>query len=192
VKLPKIVMAWHSPKRFAPGDADLDLLTEILQDGKASRLYKALVYDHPIAQEVTAEQRSQDLSSTFVIEAVAQPHVSLDTLEKAIDAELAKLRAAPPTAEELKRAQNLYETSFVARLESLPERASRLNQYQQSVGDPGYADKDLGRYRAATPESVQAIAKQVLDPNARVILRVVPQDAPSSDEAPATVKKGSK
>jgi zinc protease len=192
VKLPKIVMAWHSPKRYAPGDADLDLLAEILQDGKASRLYKALVYDHPIAQEVTAEQRSQDLSSAFVIEAVAQPHVSLDTLEKAIDAELAKLRAAPPTAEELKRAQNLYETSFVARLESLQERASRLNQYQQSVGDPGYADRDLARYHAATPESVQAIAKQVLDPNARVILRVVPQDAAAGDEAPAAARKGGK
>ena len=57
----KIVMAWHSPARFAPGDADLDLLAEILRDGKASRLYKALVYDHPLAQNVTAEQHSQDL-----------------------------------------------------------------------------------------------------------------------------------
>ncbi len=175
VKLPKIVMAWHSPKRYAPGDADLDLAGLILTDGKASRLYKALVYDHPIAQEVHAEQRSQDLSSVFAIEAIAQPGVTLDELEKTIDAELAKLTAAPPTPEEVRRAQNQFETSFVARLQSVPARATLLNAYQQSTGDPGYAEKDLARYRAATPASVQAMAKQVLDPNARVILRRGPE-----------------
>jgi predicted Zn-dependent peptidase len=176
VRLPKIVMAWHSPKQFGPGDAELDLLGLILQDGKASRLYKALVYDSSLAQEVGAEQRSAELSSTFVVEAIAQPGVSLDALEKAIDAELAKVTAAPPTAEELRRAQNTYETSFVTRLESMAARASLLNQYQQMVGDPGYAEKDLARYRAATPASVQAIAKQVLDPSARVIVRVLPRE----------------
>src|SRR5882757_4122476 len=52
VELPKIVMAFHSPAHFDPGDADLDLLAAILSTGKASRLYQALVYDHPIAQSV--------------------------------------------------------------------------------------------------------------------------------------------
>ena len=193
VKLPKIIMAWHSPKHFAPGDAELDLFAEILQHGKASRLYKALVYDHPLAQEVSAAQHSQDLSSYFSIEAIAQPGVSLDTLEGAIDAELAKATAAPPTAEELSRAQNQFETAFVERLEAVPARAALLNQYQQSVGDPGYAEKDLARYRAATAASVQVIAKQVLDPNARVILRVIPADAPKSPGAPgAPDAKGGK
>jgi predicted Zn-dependent peptidase len=46
-----------------------------------------------------------------------------------------------------------------------------------AVGDPGYADKDLARYRAATPAQIQAVVKTTLDPNARVILRVVPKDA---------------
>src|SRR5262249_4547508 len=82
--LPKTVMAWHSPARFAPGDAELDLLAEILQEGKQSRLYKALVYDKALAQEVSAEQQSGDLSSRFVVEAIARPGVPLDKLEAAI------------------------------------------------------------------------------------------------------------
>jgi predicted Zn-dependent peptidase len=176
VKLPKIIMAWHSPARYAPGDGELDLLSTILQEGKASRLYKALVYDHPLAQEVQAEERSQDLSSVFVIEAIAQPGVTLDALEAAIDAEMAKLAAAPVAPEELKRAQNQLETGFVARLQSVEGRASLLNQYQMAVGDPGYADKDLARYRAVTPASLQAVVKKTLDPHARVILRVVPKE----------------
>jgi predicted Zn-dependent peptidase len=186
VKLPKVVMAWHSPARFAQGDAELDLAAEILRDGKASRLYKALVYDHPLAQSVTAEQHSQDLTSYFTIEAVAQPGVPLDKLEAAIDVEVGKLVAAPVSPEELKRAQNQYETGFVRRLESLPARASLLNDYQMSVGDPGYAERDLQRYRDVTPASLQAVVQKVLNPNARVILRDVPKEAP----APAPAAKG--
>jgi zinc protease len=175
VKLAKIVMAWPSPARFAQGDAELDLCAEILRDGKASRLYKALVYDHPLAQSVTAEQHSQDLTSYFTVEVIAQPGTSLDKLEAAVDAEVAKIASTPVTPEELKRAQNQYETGFVRRLESLSARASMLNDYQMSVGDPGYAARDLARYREVTPATLQAVAQKVLDPNARVILRVVPK-----------------
>ncbi|HVY45590.1 MAG TPA: pitrilysin family protein, partial [Minicystis sp.] len=89
VQLPKTVMAWHTAAHFAPGDAEMDLIAVILQDGKASRLYKALVYDKPIAQEVHAEQHSQDLSSYFTIEAIPRKGTSLDQLEAAIDAEVA-------------------------------------------------------------------------------------------------------
>lgn len=182
VKLPKVVIAWHSPAHFAEGDAELDLLAVILREGKASRLYKALVYDHTLAQEVTAEQHSQDLSSYFTIEAIAQPGVSLDVLEQAIDVEIAKIVAAPPEPQELTRALNQYETSFVARLQSVQERASLLNAYQMSLGDPGWAGKDLARYRAVTPGTLHAVARRVLDPNRRVILRDVPKDVPATPE----------
>jgi len=183
VALPKIVMAWHSPAHYTQGDATLDLLGAILSQGKASRLYKALVYDKPLAQDVDAEQRSQDLSSTFVIEAIAQPGVSLDTLEAAIDAEVAKVLQKPVSDEELVRAKNQYETAFVSRLQSVQARAALLNQYQMAKGDPGWTEQDLARYRAVTPASLQATAKSVLDPNARVILRVVPKDEAKKGEA---------
>jgi zinc protease len=192
VKLPKIIMAWHAPAHYAPGDAELDIAAAILQDGKASRLYKALVYDKPLAQHVGASNQSQDFSSIFTIEAIAQPGVSLDKVEAAIDAEIAKLSATPPTAAEVQRAQNQIETGFVARLQSVAGRASLLNQYQMAVGDPGYAEKDLARYRAATPAKVQAFVKSTLDPKARVILRVVPKDAPPPAKEPAAKKKGAK
>src|SRR5262249_16215777 len=142
VKLPKTIMAWHSPARYAPGDAELDLAAEVLEKGKASRLYKALVYDHPLAQEVHAGQESQDLAPLFVIEAIAQPGVTLDQLEKAIDAEVQKLVAAPVSAEELKRAQNHFETSLVARVQSIAERANLLNRYETWRGDPGFFERD--------------------------------------------------
>jgi zinc protease len=187
VELPKTIIAYHSPARFAPGDAEMDLAGVILEHGKASRLYKALVYDRSIAQEVTAAQYSQDLGSFFSIEAIAQPDVKLDAVEAAIDAEVARLVATPVSAEELQRAKNQFETAFVSRLQSVAERASLLNRYEVGKGDPGFAEKDLQRYREVTPASLQAVMKRVLDPNARVVLRVEPKP---KDAAPAGSKGG--
>ncbi|WP_437592242.1 M16 family metallopeptidase [Sorangium sp. So ce1000] len=186
VNLPKVVMAWHSPAHFAPGDAELDLLATALDQGKASRLYKALVYDKQLAQEVSAVQNSGDLESTFTVEAIARPGVPLEKVEAAIDAELARVRDEKLSREELDRAKNQYETAFVTALESVAGRASMLNRYETAKGQPGFAEQDLKRYRDATAESLQAYAKSTLDPNARVILRVVPK---GSEEAKKAVTK---
>jgi predicted Zn-dependent peptidase len=187
VELPKTILAYHSPARFAPGDAEMDLAGVILEHGKASRLYKALVYDRPLAQEVTATQYSQDLGSFFSIEAIAQPGVKLDELEAAIDAEVARLVDKPVSAEELQRAKNQFETSFVSRLQSVSARAALLNRYEANKGDPGFAEKDLQRYRDVTSASLQAAMKSALTPAARVVLRVVPKP---KDAAPASGKGG--
>ncbi len=180
VELPKIVMAWQTPKHFAPGDAELDLMANALAGGKASRLYKSLVYEQKIAQDVSAFEGSGTIGSRFIIEVLARPGVPLDKVEKAIDAELDKVRKKPLTADELTRAKNVVETDFVARLQGVAERASILNAYQADAGTPDYAERDLDRYRKATADGLRSVADQWLRADARVILRVVPKakDAP--------------
>ncbi len=56
MQLPRVFYAWHSVKAFHPDDAPLDLLAYVLAGDKASRLYKRLVYDHQVAQDVNANQ----------------------------------------------------------------------------------------------------------------------------------------
>jgi predicted Zn-dependent peptidase len=175
VELGKVVVAWQSPKHFGPGDAELDLLATALASGKASRLYKALVYEQKLAQSVEASQESGELGSRFVVGVLARPGISLDRIEAAIDKEIAGMRKTPMSDDELERAKNLVETSFVTRLESVRERASLLNMYQAEVNDPGYAQKDLERYRLATKDAIRDVAAKYLLPNARVVLRVVPK-----------------
>jgi predicted Zn-dependent peptidase len=174
VELDKVVMAWQTPKHFGPGDAELDLLSTALATGKASRLYEALVYRQKLAQSVEASQDSGVLGSRFVLGVVARPGVSLDRIEAAVDRELEAIRKAPIGDEELTRAKNLVETAFVTRLEGVKDRAALLNMYQAELGDPGFAEKDLQRYRSATKEGVRAAAAKYLLPDARVVLRVVP------------------
>jgi predicted Zn-dependent peptidase len=175
VELAKVTLAWQTPRQFAPGDAELDLLASVLTQGKESRLYKALVYDQKLAQEVSARQESHALVSDFVVEALVRPGVDPAKVEKALFDQVAKVRAREVSAAELERARNGYEMEFVDRLQSVPERASLLNLYQAEVGDPGYAQKDLDRYRKATPADLLATAKAVLAPDAVVVLTITPK-----------------
>jgi predicted Zn-dependent peptidase len=175
VELPRITIAWQSPPHFAPGDAEMDLLASVLSHGKASRLYKALVYDQKIAQSIEAGQHSQVLGSDFTVSALARPGVDPAKLEKALFDEVGKLRDKDVSAEELDRARNEYEMSFVDGLQSIPERASLLNMYQTELGDPGYVQRDLDRYRKATAQDLRTYAKKVLTPDAVVVLTIVPR-----------------
>ncbi|MEQ9324043.1 MAG: pitrilysin family protein [Polyangiaceae bacterium] len=184
VTLPKLVMAWLSPALYAPGDAELDLLSEIMTEGKASRLYKALVYDQKIAQNVAAYQGSMALRSHFNVEIVARPGVTLEQLERAVDAELDRLRAEPVTAAELSRAKNQYEASFVRRMQALSTRAAMLNGYFASKGQPDWTAQDLKRYLDPTTADLMRVARDVLDPERRVILHILPKDeAPNGRDA---------
>lgn len=175
VELPKVTIAWQSPRHFGPGDAELDLLASILSQGKESRLYKALVYEQKIAQEISARQESRVLGSDFVVEALVRPGVDPAKVEKALFDQVAKARSQEVSDEELNRARNAYEMEFVDRLQSIPERASLLNDYQAEVGDPGFFQRDLDRYRRATPKDLLDYAKKVLRPDAVVVLTIVPK-----------------
>jgi len=177
VQLPRLAMAWITSPIFKPGDADADMAAQILGGGRASRLYKKLVYEKQIAQNVTVQQQSLILGSAFQIEVTARPGHTAEELEKAVDEELAAFRTTPPTAEEIERARNTIETSIVGGLERLGGFggiADQLNSYNHYLKDPGYLEQNVRRYRAVTPASVLAFAKEQLTPNTRAIVHAVP------------------
>lgn len=175
VTFPKIIMSWLSPKLYGEGDAELDLLSEILTSGKSSRLYKKLVYEAQIAQSVSAYQGSRKRRGHFDIEIMVKPGVDLAKVEKMVDEELERIRTQPIAAAELQRAKNQYEAGFVQRMQSLATRASLLNSYQSSQGTPDGAAADLKRYLDADAESLTRTAKSVFDPQARVIMHILPK-----------------
>jgi zinc protease len=168
-------MCWISPALFTPGDAEMDALASILSDGKNSRLYKRLVYDLQIAQDVTAYQGSQTLVSSFQIVATARAGHNLAEIEGIIQEEINKIKNEPPTKRELQRVVNQYESSFLYRLENIGRVANQLNGYYTKTGNPDYFNEDLARYRALDPVDISSVAKTCLRDNGRLILSVVPQ-----------------
>ena len=111
VQLPRLYMAWVTPPAFAPGDAALDAVAGVLAGGKNSRLYKRLVYELQVAQDVSAGQGSQGLASTFQVVVTARSGHKLEEIRRLVDEEIAKLQAAPPSERELQRFQNRTEAS---------------------------------------------------------------------------------
>jgi zinc protease len=173
VELPRAYMAWITPPLFAPGDADADIVATLLGGGRSSRLYKALVYEKQIAQDVSAWQYSLQLGSVFQITATARPGHTVEELEQAIEEELETLRTAAPAETEVTRARNMIETDAVSGLERVGGLADRLNAYNHYVGTPDYLQQDIERYRAVTPASAHGFVQKYLRPDARVVLHVV-------------------
>jgi zinc protease len=192
VELPRVYMGWITPPIFQPGDPESDLLAQILGGGKSSRLYKKLVYEKQIAQDVQVQNSNLRLGSVFELQATAKPGVKPEDLEKAINEELEKLRAEGPTQAELDRARNVVETHVITSLERLGGfggLADRLNQYNQFLHDPGYLPKDLARYDHATTADLKQIADEKLTTSSRVVVyglsgeRVVDDPPRAKEEA---------
>lgn len=176
VELPRIFMGWLTPPAYQPGDTELAVAAEILGGGKSSRLYKKLVYERQIAQDVDASQNSQGLVSTFVIDVTARPGVEARALEAAIDAELAQLRDHGPSQREVERARNSLETALLSTVEKLggDGLADQLNHYNQYTGDPGYLAKDVAQLRSITPADVQRAVRSYLRQQARAVVTGLP------------------
>ena len=179
VGLPRVYLAWLTPRHFAPGDASLDLVSAVLTGGKNSRLYKRLVYDMQIAQDVSAFQASAALGSALQIVATARPGHTAAELKAVIDEELKRLQSEPPTAREVQRALNQIEASFYRGMESVGGfggKADQLNAYFAAGGGPDYFGEDLARYMALTPADVQSAATQWLPLTRRIELVVEPEE----------------
>jgi zinc protease len=184
VQLPRLRLAWHTPALFAPGDADLDLAAHVLGGGKSSRLYRSLVFERRIAQDVFAYQGSQMLGSVFHVGATAKPERDLDEIRAAVDAELTRLATDGPTEAELARARNTHLADFYRSLDHLQTRADLLNHYQNLLGDPDGVERDVARYADATCASVRDTFARALSAK-RLALRTVPDRADGAGLTPA-------
>ena len=179
VGLPRLYLAWLTPRHFAPGDAALDVVSAVLSGGKNSRLYKRLVYDLQIAQDVSAFQASAALGSQFQIVATARPGHTAAELNAVIDEELARLQREPPDAREVERSLNEIQASFyrgMERVGGFGGKADQLNAYFAAGGGPDYFAEDLARYTALTPADVQAAALEWLPLGRRIELVVEPEE----------------
>ncbi|MET3132654.1 zinc protease [Oxalobacteraceae bacterium GrIS 1.11] len=176
VELPRVFMGWLTTPAYQPGDAELSLAAQILAGGKSSRLYKSLVYDKQIAQDVNASQNSLALSSIFMVDVTARPGHSAQEIEAAVDAELQQLRSNGPTEKELERARNTIETAMLSQMEKVGGAglANQMNQYNQYLGDPGYLAKDIERFRRVSVADIRRVLAAQLQNTMRAVVVGVP------------------
>lgn len=175
VDYPQVNLLWHTPAAYAPGDAELQLVASLLGEGDSSRLYRALVLEG-LAQDVQVYQMPTQYGSSLLISATAAEKVKLEQIEAVIASELEALRTTPATEAEMERLKNQFEYGFLSGLESLQERAVKLNEYDAYTGSPDYLAKDLARYRGATAQSLMTAAAEWLAPDKAGRIIVLPEE----------------
>ncbi len=178
VEMPRLYLTWHSPAMFTDGDAEMDLLSDLLANGKTSRLYRRLVYERRIATDVSSLQNSRELSGFFQLIATPTPEHTLAELDEEISGEIDRLIAEGPLESELERSRAQVEANFVYRLQTVGGfggKSDQLNAYNVFLGEPGYFDRDLALYLQATGADVRAAAARYLSRGRRIALSVVPQ-----------------
>ena len=174
VQLPRLFYTWHSVKGFSPDDAALDILAQVIANDKNSRLYKKLVYELQIAQNVRAFQDGSRLDGKFQIDVTPKPGQKTADIDRIVKAEIANVISNGVTPRELQRAQNLYKASFLNRLASVLGKAEVLNTYNYYVGNPDYVQQDAARYERVTAADVQRVARTYLG-RPKIVLTVVPE-----------------
>jgi zinc protease len=177
VELARLYIAWPSPGLFARGDAELDLVSDLMANGRTSRLYSRLIHDRRVAVELAAGQTSRELGGTFQIIASAAPGHTLDELEAAIHEEVGRFAGDGPTADEVDRGRAQAETAFVYRVQSLGGfggKADQLNAYNTYWQSPDSFQEDLDRYLAASRDTLRDAARQWLSRARATTLGVVP------------------
>jgi zinc protease len=176
-KLRRIHYAWHSPRAFAPGDAELDLLASVLGRAGTGRLYKILVHDKQWAQAVGVDQGGRGFSGIFNVTVDLKPEAEVAAVEAVLDRELERVTREPITEQERRRVITQIEAGFVRGLEPLASRGEALQRFNHFLGEPDSFTRVLDSFRNATPEGVRAAAAQHLTRQSRVEVVTMPAAA---------------
>ena len=173
VELTRIYHAWALPAYGARAWYAADMLASVLSEGKSSPLYRELVYDRQLAQDVGIYVQPTELASMFLLVATARPEVDPDELERALDDQLAAAAERPPEEAEIERARNHVRVDYLDQLQSFDRRADLLSQLTSYFDEPERLYGELDLYLAIEPAEMQAVAAELLRPESRVALRVV-------------------
>ncbi|RYY25467.1 MAG: insulinase family protein [Sphingomonadales bacterium] len=171
VPLPLIASTWRIPGSSHPDIAPLLVLDGILSTGDSSRLKQALVFDKPIATSAGSQFSDIEDGGYLAPVVTLASGATVEEAEKALAAEIAKLRDQPVTAAELAEAKNEILSSALGERETFSGRAFALGEAMVRTGDPKALDKRLVAIGKVTIADVQRVARKYLAPEARVDIR---------------------
>jgi len=174
IQLSRIYLAWHSCKGYSKDDASMDILADILAGSKNSRLHKELVHKKQIAQSVSCFQYSAKLNGSFFIIATAKPGVKLEKLKSELIALVNEVIKDGINSNEIQRAKNSYESSFIYSLQNLSSITNHINDYNCNLGEPNSFKFDLERYTNVTSANIKQAARKYLTHN-YVELNIIPK-----------------
>ena len=173
-ELPFIVSAYKVPDIKHEDGFALDVLGSILSDGKSSRLYHRLVYEQQVALSAWAgyEGLYKD-PFLFLTGATAAAGKNIEDVEKAINDEIEKIKKERPSDQEVQKAKNQIEASFIMGQDSIYMQARMIGTFEM-IGGWRLWDRYLTGVRKVSPEDVRRVAEKYLVPDKRTTGILIP------------------
>jgi zinc protease len=190
VPLPAVAITWQGPSAADPDAPALTVLDAVLSGGKSSRLYDALVYDQKISPQIFSNADTRAQPGLFYVGAIMAGGKSVDQGEAALRAEVAKVRDAPVSDDELAEAKAGLVADAVRARESVDDRAFALGYAQETEGDAGRANTAIADLQTVTAADVQRVARKYLADDRRVVVRYLAEaDRPKGELAVSEAPK---
>jgi zinc protease len=173
-ELPAIFVGYQTPNLASPDAYVLEVLSTLLSGGRASRLYRRLVYEQRLALDTGGEYNLLSVDpDPFTFHATALPGKTVEELEGALLTEVQRLQADPVEEDELQRAKNQIEARFLFGQDSLFARAAALGRFELA-GGWRLRDEYLPRIRAVTRADIQRVAREYFVRDRQTIAVLVP------------------
>lgn len=160
VPLNAIYKAFKMPGRMEAGYAEIDLISDILSQGKSSRLYQNLVQQNPVFSDIKAYNYGSLDTGMFVIEGRLSPDVQPEEADDLIWKELESLKSEPVLADELTKVKNKYESLKQFEEMSLLDKAMNL-AYYELLGDTNLVNTDIQNYLKVSVADIQHYANEL-------------------------------
>ena len=156
-----LVVAWRIPSVLDDHFRAFDLTTDLLANGKSSRLYRSLIAKTHLALSVDAYVAPHLGDSMLIVEIIPADGVSTDQVEQAFHEEMNRLLAQPVPKRELEKVKNKYETNLALQRANCHGVALQLAWYTL-LGETDRFNTELNLYRALTPASLRETVADVL------------------------------
>lgn len=193
-ELPAVFAGYHAPNIKHRDSYPLDVLQSILSAGRSSRLYRSLVYEQQLALYAGGDYDNiTNDPNLFYMYAGVMPGKTAEEVEKALYAEIEKIKNTPVLDDELQKAKNQIESSFIMGQDSIFYQAMLLGQFE-TVADWKLLETYVENIRSVTKEEVMRVAKEYFSEDNRTVGILVPlkeavEETPASAEGKAGGEK---
>jgi predicted Zn-dependent peptidase len=166
-----VIMGYHKPDINDPDNAVYSALGSILSDGRSSRLDRALVQKEKVAIQAGGQDGfpGQKYPNLFLFYALTAPGKTNAEVEKAMNAQIDKLKTEPVSQEELDGVKTRFRAALISQFKSNQAMASDLAEYQVLTGDWRNLFRFLDQINAVTPADIQRVAKLTFVPGNETI-----------------------
>ena len=156
-----IQMAFHMCDRLSKDYYASDLLSDVLSNGKSSRLYKTLVQDEQIFSELDAYIMGSHDAGLFMFNGKLMPNKTIKEGEDAIWKQIDLLLNEGLKKDELLKVQNKVEANLIFGDMSVLNKAMNLSMFEL-LGDAEMINQETKKYKAVTEKELMQVAKQIL------------------------------